>query len=471
MDSNVDNQIRSRLTGALGSEIPELVKSRLEQTLQLLETEPMPMQPRNHSRHRKSWFVAAAVVLAIGGTLASGFISPVMAETLRKVPFIGQIFEKLGDNALYNANRKGLSLPVNLSATDQGITLTITEVLYDGVEIKLGIQESSTSKLPILDRSERYEIEKGDTQEDPSHAWDIWYHAWSNMRSESSTQNIGILSFESMIGTEPDRDAKIPREFPLPITITKVGDVKGNWIFQIPVKWNTSLTKKITLNETKKAHDGVGSITLQSVITSPLGTEVRYKTAEVYKPNSSNSSNWSGFNSSYMVVDENGYIIPSAGGYGGPGNRTQPNIVEMEITDKYDPMPEHSKTLIFKPYKSGRRYGDTAVELNPNVLPQTLQQGEVGSITVNSMTFEEDRVMIQYDLKGNDPVGQELAMDFIQDGKRILGRNSKLLRVNNGVYSYVGEYLFKKDKPIKLYSSKMHKATYYKELEFQVQIR
>ncbi|GAV10249.1 DUF4179 domain-containing protein [Paenibacillus sp. NAIST15-1] len=469
MNSNIDEQIRTHLTGNLSSEIPELVRSRLEQTLQLLETESMPMQHRTHSRHRKSWFVAAAVVLAIGGTLASGFISPAMAETLRKVPFIGQIFEALGDNALKDANRKGLSLPVNLSATDQGITLTITEVLYDGVEIKLGIQESSMSKLPIiLDRSNRYEIVKSRTQEDPAHALDIWSHAWSNVRSETSTQNIGILSFESMLGTEPDRDAKISKEFPLPITIKKVGDVEGNWKFEIPVKWNASLTKKIPINKTNKAPDGIGSITLQSVVTSPLGTEIRFKTAEAYP---STSSSWSGFNSDYMVVDENGYIISSAGGSGGPGNQMQTNIAEMIHTKKYDPIPERSKTLIFKPYKSGRRYGDAAITLNPSALPLTLQQGEVGSVTVNSMAFEEDRVIIQYDVNGNDPVGQKLAMEFIQDGKRVFSDNSKLLRVNNSVYSYVGEYPFQKDMPIKLYSSKLRKATFYKELEFQVPLR
>lgn len=42
------------------------------------------------------------------------------------------------------------------------------------------------------------------------------------------------------------------------------------------------------------------------------------------------------------------------------------------------------------------------------------------------------------------------------------------LRLNNDVYSYVSEYPLPIDKPIKLYSS--HKATYYKKLEFQVQI-
>lgn len=172
-----------------------------------------------------------------------------------------------------------------------------------------------------------------------------------------------------------------------------------------------------------------------------------------------------------MVVDENGYIISSAGGSGGPGNQMQTNIAEMIHTKKYDPIPEHSKTLIFKPYKSGRRYGDAAITLNPSALPLTLQQGEVGSVTVNSMAFEEDRVIIQYDVNGNDPVGQKLAMEFIQDGKRVFSDNSKLLRVNNGVYSYVGEYPFQKDMPIKLYSSKLRKATFYKELEFQVPLR
>jgi hypothetical protein len=466
MDSNIDQQIRQRLTSGDGPEIPMIVKSKLEEALQAIEAEPIPMKRRNQSHRRKSWIVAAAVFLAAGGTFASGFVSPAMAETLKKVPFIGQIFDAMGDEAVQNANRKGLSFPVNLSAADQGITLTVTEILYDGVEIKLGVKETTdaSSKLPVItDTTYRYEIQFSADQDDPTHNWT---HAYTQIRSDTPGQNIGILTFEAL--SAEDRDATMPKEFPLSFEVKKVGTVAGSWKFHVPVQMNDALTKKITPMQTKKAYDGIGSIQLQSVMASPLGVEIRFKTTESTLPDTPNA--WSGFNSNYLLTDENGYIISSAGGSGGPSEQKQPNLVEMEHIRKYDPLPDHTKNLIFKPYKPGKRVGDTAAVLNPSALPLTLQQGKAGSVTVKSIAFGEDRATIHYDVKGNSPVEQNGAVLFIQDGEKFYTGASKLIQVEGEVYSYVGEFPLSKDKEIKLYSSKMQPATYFKELEFQVHV-
>ncbi|MBN3523603.1 DUF4179 domain-containing protein [Paenibacillus apiarius] len=466
MESKVDEEIRQRLTARCASDLPDLVKTRLEETLQSLDAVPV----RRKTRNRKPWLVAAAAILIIGGTLASGFVSPVMAETLKKVPFIGQIFETLGDEGLQNANRKGLSAPAHFTAADQGITLTITEVLYDGVQVVLGIQEESENALPALDDSwDRYEIELRDYYADVS---DIWTHKATRMISKTPAQNIGILKFESVHGLEAERDAKLPDEFTVPFSIKQVGEVSGNWEFNVPVKINDSQTQKILPEETKQVNNGKGSITLQSVISTPLGTEVRFQIAEDSSPDKQ-KKNWSGWNSSYILMDENGYIIPSMGGKGGPGAQTDNSTVTMEFAFDYAPLPEHAKKLIFKPYYPGKRYGDNTVIVDPNALPVTVQQGEIGSITIRSIAFNPDKTVLHFDVEGNSPEDQTNAILLIQDGERVWYRN-KLLKVENGIYSYVMEcddQPLQKDKEIKFYTSKIRKATFFKELEFEIPLQ
>lgn len=480
MDSHVDKQIRERLAADLGSGIPELVKSRLEQTLQSLEAEPAPAAELpdirsnlRNKRKRKAWYVAASALLIIGGILASGFISPVMAETLKKVPFIGQIFDSLGDDLLQHANRNGMSVPVNLSATDNGITLTITEVLYDGATIKLGFKEESPAELPVITPNFRRFEMPNLSSDDPTISW---IYAMTKTRAKSPTEHIGILTFGSMNGEILEQSDKIPDNFTLSFTIKQVGDVngvKGKWEFHVPIKLNNAPTKKISVMETKKTLDGRGYITLQSVIASPLGTEIRFLTKSENTSRDPDNTGFRGENSSYQVVDEDGNEFALEGGLGGYRG-TRPKNAEYELVYQYAPLPEHTKMIRFFPVQGVERYGDAAIPLDLNALPCKLQQGDIGSVTVKSITFEQDKTIIHYDIKGDWPSAQSSGLVIIQGKQKHLtyNWNTKLLSKSNGIHSYVSEYdPMDKNQEIKLYTSKMTKPIFFKELEFQIPIR
>lgn len=480
MDSHVDKQIRERLAADLGSGIPELVKSRLEQTLQSLETEPAPAAELpdirsnlRNKRRRKAWYVAASALLIISGILASGFISPAMAETLKKVPFIGQIFESLGNDLLQNANRNGMSVPVNLSATDNGITLTITEVLYDGAQIKLGFKEESQAELPVITPNYQRFGMPNLSSDDPSLSW---IYAMTKTRAKSPTEHIGILTFESMNGEILEQSDKILDNFTLSFTIKQVGDVngvKGNWEFHVPIKLNNAPTKKISVMKTKETLDGRGYLTLQSVIASPLGTEIRFLTRSENASRDPDNTGFRGENSSFLVVDEEGNEIELEGGRG-RYSRTRLKNAEYELVYQYAPLPEHTKMIRFLPIQGADRYGNVAIPLDLNALPCKLKQGDIGSVTVRSITFEQDKTMIHYDIKGDWPSAQFRGLIFIQGKQKHLTYkwNTKLLSKRDGIHSYVSEYdPMDKNQEIKLYTPKMTKPIFFKELEFQIPIR
>lgn len=88
--------------------------------------------------------VAAAVSVAIIGTLGLGYFNPVLAA---KIPLIGKIFDKVEDDITYsgdytdketvltNEDYAGNLDTSDYSVSDQGITLTASEVYCDGYSI------------------------------------------------------------------------------------------------------------------------------------------------------------------------------------------------------------------------------------------------------------------------------------------------------------------------------------------------
>ncbi len=96
--------------------------------------------------------VAAAVAVAVIGIGGLGYFNPVLAA---KIPLIGKIFEKVEDDVTYSGDYtdKGTVLTnedyagnldtPDYSISDQGITLTASEVYCDGYSIFLTVNIES----------------------------------------------------------------------------------------------------------------------------------------------------------------------------------------------------------------------------------------------------------------------------------------------------------------------------------------
>ena len=86
----------------------------------------------------------SAAVIGFGIFIASASISPAMAKVASHIPIIGTFFNDVNDEGLRIAGQKGLTQMVDQTAKDNGITLTMNEIFYDGTRLTFGYTQEST---------------------------------------------------------------------------------------------------------------------------------------------------------------------------------------------------------------------------------------------------------------------------------------------------------------------------------------
>lgn len=447
MEKKLDRKIQQRLAEGSSSELPAIVESRINQTLATLPK-------RKSLRIRKPLLIASVTLLITGGIIGSGFVSPTMAEALKTMPMLGKIFNSLGDEGVQNANRKGFTSSVKQSATDQGITLTISEALYDGTRISLGIIEETKGSLPPLsNREQRYKSSSYQDKQGTN-----WWVNNENVTHVDAKQNIGVLNLQ------PVDDIQQSDSFTLHFEVRQIGTIKGKWAFTIPIKKTDPNVKKLTPMITKNMNNT--SLTLTSAAVSSRGTEIKLRTTE---PDNENTA----FNMSYQIMDEHGFPLAFLSGSGGTGISTKGDRIAMDYTFFYTPVRENAKSLIIKPFTGGNSFGEAFAEINR--LPLTIKQGDIGSITVKKVEFLTNKTILHYDVTGNSPYNQAGPVWLVQggkSGKKYNGNGGKLTGVKGNTYSFIQEYpALKKDEDIQVLTYKMHDVKFYKDLEIKLPIR
>lgn len=118
----------------------EQIMNRIE----LLET-------RGGNKLLKKTLAAASIAVVIGlGTITAGFISPAWAETLSQIPVFSSIFKHTENPGLKLAAEQGLTTSPNMSVTKDGVTLSVTEVFYDGIQLAIGFERGGVADERVL---------------------------------------------------------------------------------------------------------------------------------------------------------------------------------------------------------------------------------------------------------------------------------------------------------------------------------
>lgn len=117
----------------------EIVRNRIDATLGSLPESPNTLNIEQGAGRglRKGLRRTAAATIAAGvlgvTVFASGFVSPVMADSLRQIPLVGSLFSSIeADMGLRTAGNEGLTTPVNRSFAYQDVELEVLETVYDG---------------------------------------------------------------------------------------------------------------------------------------------------------------------------------------------------------------------------------------------------------------------------------------------------------------------------------------------------
>lgn len=89
----------------------------------------------------KKTLLATTTAAALGlGIIGTGFISPVMADTLGQLPVIGSLFQNNVDNGLKSAAENDLISKIGISDSHEGVTLTASEAYHDGKRLSIALE-------------------------------------------------------------------------------------------------------------------------------------------------------------------------------------------------------------------------------------------------------------------------------------------------------------------------------------------
>lgn len=318
-------------------ELPEAIRMRLNNTYQILENNP-PIQKK---RRLKGLLIGgvALVLLIIG----SGFISPVMAEALRNIPIIGSIFINGGDEGLKTASRQGMTSDIDQSITHDGITMSISEIMYDGSRISMVLtrttRDGKNESFGQLGSkaSQQGEVNGIQFYADGEELGDFGYSI-SRVGDGPPNSDIVTLSPEGL-----------PDEFTLEVVIRDIS-VSEPFTFKIPVK-NSSADSVVLKSEELKVHDnihmGISSLkltpaTMQMIvsITGKPGQDLK----EFIKSVPSQYKVDEFINIDYEVINEKGEIAKSLGGRGSGSGST------LKYTYMYEPFPTKPKSITIRPF-------------------------------------------------------------------------------------------------------------------------
>ncbi|SYX83598.1 DUF4179 domain-containing protein [Paenibacillus alvei] len=252
------------------SELPESVRNRMDRTYQIID-EMLPGRKRRSRKNRwlRRVLISTAGVASLGIVMIfSGLASPAIAQTLKQIPFMNSVFKLVGDLGLQTAGEKGMVTSVNQRVTHKGVTLTISEMMYDGSRLSL-----------VLSR------------EDSKAAKDSFFQLWNKQRMLSKRANnidfyMGDKQINTGMGLQPggehapqsiivtaldSADLELPDSFEMKMVVY-LADVDENYEFLFPIKKDTERTIILKTSETK-SHDSI-NMTIDRVEITPITTRL-----------------------------------------------------------------------------------------------------------------------------------------------------------------------------------------------------
>lgn len=211
------------------------------------------------SKTLKKMIAVTTLSATLGIAMMGGeYAPPVNAAAASIVTDVGSVFKISDSPTLKDVLQQGLSSAPNQSVTHEGVTLILTDLIYDGNQLVMGIrQEGGTVKKDknILDTG-KLDISANGKK--------MYYNTSVSSLSEDPDAALIRLSKGAV-------KQQIPDEFELTLK-AYVREVEEPFIFTIPVKKVASLIS-ITPGTTKKS--GKFSYTVTSFQMTPLTMQLQ----------------------------------------------------------------------------------------------------------------------------------------------------------------------------------------------------
>jgi len=391
--------------------------------LEELDTTKKVFPAKANALRSRRLLAAISMVISVVALISLLSIFPASAEQLRKIPVIGKVFEGnifdfAGDSGIVIGQKSGLSSGVNEEANDQGVTIKLQDVLYDGARLSIGyeIVSEQAENLIFLEnvRVSVNGVFRPDARPSTKpHLLDAKHTA-------------GIMTIDL---DEPEKD-----RFELELLIgsvsgTKEGvrsEISGEWSFKINVENRIADSEYISLANGYPASWKGDRFQLTGYLATPVTTKVDF----LYFGN----TDWLGF----QLKDDRGMLIEML-----DTALTVDKKGTAKGTVRFAPLAPGTTRVDITPYHLLVGKKDAVKVTTPltHDYPIVLSQGEVGEIVVQNVEFLHDKTLIYYEVKGKNPYVQYASLWLeTSDGQLLISDNGKRTRVSDTSYEYILEY-------------------------------
>ncbi|NQX49879.1 DUF4179 domain-containing protein [Paenibacillus tritici] len=294
----------------------------------------------------KKTLAAASITVMIGlGTVAAGFISPVWADTLSQLPVFSSIFKHTDNPGLKLAAEQGLTTSPNMSVTKDGVTLSVTEVFYDGIQLAIGFERAGVADERVLAEITNFKTDEFDQSTKgllglPEVTLESGERLGFGSSSTGDVQgqpNTLLLEMRELWNT-----AALGDEFKINISVP-VAQIAEPFKFQVTVKKLAEGIIKLTPGQ--GASKDAFHYKVKSLDITPAAMRL-IVTSEGEVPASPEQTGEYGPTSVfYELVDDAGNVVTSKQGY------ALMKAVQHPIVDSlYNTFPQTPKTITVRPY-------------------------------------------------------------------------------------------------------------------------
>ncbi|KGR76384.1 DUF4179 domain-containing protein [Ureibacillus sinduriensis] len=314
----------------------------VNRTMSKYEDNCMSKQSASFKTHKKMRqrviMMTVSAAILFGLIFVTSLISPTMAATIKQVPVLSSIFELAGDLGLKAADDKGLSTKLHTSATQDGFTLNVSEVVYDGTRVSIGMERLQTegefSKETLSDRISDIELfidgnPINSFAPNDSNSIDVFMHPGKDKASVivefSDRSNQGGNSF--------------PEQFDLTLATT-ISGIDNPLNINIPVK--NKIEDYVTLQpKVSRQYENI-HFTVEQIKLTPITTGITTKMVLTDNTTFTLPLTTMGID----VLDDQGRQLKLIN-----GNGWTPSNGSTKVTDyRYIPFDSIPKTITIKPY-------------------------------------------------------------------------------------------------------------------------
>lgn len=406
-----------------------------------------------HKKPRRKLYPLIGVAsLATCVLIGSAFVSPAMAKVLSSIPVLNSVFEFVGDSGLEIASQKGLSKKVAQTDTDQNISLTIQDIFFDGTRLSISYIQEFPNQLRHLGelklKVDGKEINFGD-----SRTGEIL----------SDNQYAGVINIRP---TE-----ELPDSFDLSIGLKEIGNVKGEWNFEIPVKKSKEEVKTIKSMKTKIYKDT--TLTVKTVKVGPAGIKL---SVDLSSPSGKNPRMIDDSSLHFNLLNAQGEALTQLDGSGSGQDDGGNSVMHMEYV--FAPLEESTEFLTVSPFLIPHNIEEPSRVEQPlqiTALPITLDQGEMGKIIVTDVKYQEDKTLLYFQVVSDFPYDGHFQFNnlWIEDqAGNNLTSDSKGYPERIKQNTYVQEFKrISKSEPLKVVTFTMPNLKVLEEMQIKIPIK